>query len=103
MKFKKIIIYVTVCESMNIAGSYNAAFLTIRIFHSLISLWAAIHQDEDDIFDPSSFTVIQNFRGSFQMPNQVFTDELATNSSNKSQTLATELGTKVGPLITYIL
>lgn len=73
------------------------------IFHSLISLWAAIHQDEDDIFDPSSFTVIQNFRGSFQMPNQVFTEELATSSSNKSQTLATELGTKVGPLITYIL
>ncbi|XP_004560594.3 TPA-induced transmembrane protein homolog [Maylandia zebra] len=70
----------------------------IAVIFTSLAICAAIHQDEDDIFDPSSFTVIQNFRGSFQMPNQVFTDELATNSSNKSQTLATELGTKLSDL-----
>ncbi|XP_063350297.1 TPA-induced transmembrane protein [Pelmatolapia mariae] len=70
----------------------------IAVIFTSLAICAAIHQDEDDIFDPSSFTVIQNFRGSFQMPNQVFTEELSTNSSNKSQTLAKELGTKLSDL-----
>lgn len=70
----------------------------IAVIFISLAICAAIHQDEDDIFDRSSFTVIQNFRGSFQMPNQVFTEELNANSSDKSQTLATELETKLSDL-----
>ncbi|XP_069017380.1 TPA-induced transmembrane protein isoform X1 [Embiotoca jacksoni] len=52
---------------------------------------SAIHEDVDEKFDPSLFKVPQYFKGSFQMPNLVFTEELFTLSSNESQALAAHL------------
>ncbi|XP_058488932.1 TPA-induced transmembrane protein-like [Solea solea] len=66
----------------------------------LISLaaCAALHEDVDDMFDPSLFIVPLNFNGSFQLPNQVFTEELFIFSSNESQTLSVDLQEKLSDL-----
>lgn len=65
----------------------------------MIPLWAAIHKDEDDIFDPSSFNFPHYFNGSFTMPNRLFTGEFSTVSSSEGRALAAELETKVGPIL----
>ncbi|XP_063763236.1 TPA-induced transmembrane protein homolog isoform X2 [Eleginops maclovinus] len=61
-------------------------------------LCSVIHEDKDDIFDPSSFNVPQYFNGSFQLPNLVFKEELFNMSSIESQTLAGELQEKLADL-----
>lgn len=70
----------------------------IAIIFISLAICAAIHVDEDDIFDPSSFTFPRYFNGSFKMPNQLFTVDLATISSSKGQALAAELETKLTDL-----
>lgn len=66
----------------------------------LLSLWicAVIHEDVDDKFDPSLFQVPLQFNGSFQLPNQAFTEELFTLSTNESVALTTDLEDKLADL-----
>ncbi|XP_034062894.1 TPA-induced transmembrane protein homolog isoform X2 [Gymnodraco acuticeps] len=72
-------------------------FIFAVIIMSML-LCSVIHEDKDEIFDPSTFQVPQCFNGSFQLPNLVFTEELFTMSSNESQTLAGELREKLADL-----
>lgn len=66
----------------------------------LISLrvCAAIHEDVDEKFDPLLFIIPLNFNGSFQLPNQVFTEDLFMFSSNESQSLSADLQEKLSDL-----
>ncbi|CAN9510931.1 unnamed protein product [Ophioblennius macclurei] len=70
----------------------------IAVILSSMALCAATHEDEDEMFDRSSFKVLRYFNGSFQMPNMVFTEELFDFSSNESQTLAADLQDKLSDL-----
>lgn len=61
----------------------------------MLLLWTAIHEDEEEKFDPSLFKLPLYHNGRFELPNQVFTDDLFNMSSNKSQFLAARLQEKV--------
>lgn len=63
-----------------------------------LAVCSAIHEDVDDKFDPSLFKVPHYFNGSFQLPNQVFQEELLNLHSNISQTLAADLQNKMADL-----
>lgn len=63
-----------------------------------LAVCSAIYEDTDENFDPSLFKVPHYFNGSFQMPNQVFTEELSHLSSNESQALAADLQNKLADL-----
>ncbi|XP_008307302.1 TPA-induced transmembrane protein homolog [Cynoglossus semilaevis] len=74
--------------------------LVIIVAIILFSLWicSVIHEDVDEKFDPSLFQVPLHFNGSFQLPNQVFTEELFTLSTNESIVLTTDLEDKLADL-----
>uniref|UniRef100_A0A3Q1GSM3 SEA domain-containing protein n=1 Tax=Acanthochromis polyacanthus TaxID=80966 RepID=A0A3Q1GSM3_9TELE len=63
-----------------------------------LTVCSAIHKDVDDKFDSSLFKVPHYFNGSFQLPNQVFQEELLNLHSNISQTLAADLQNKMADL-----
>lgn len=63
-----------------------------------LAVCSVIHEDADDKFDPSSFTIPRCFNGSFRLPARVFTEELLTISSNESRALAADLRQKVADL-----
>ncbi|XP_023118542.2 TPA-induced transmembrane protein homolog isoform X1 [Amphiprion ocellaris] len=63
-----------------------------------LAVCSAIHEDVDDKFDPSLFKIPHYFNGSFQLPNQVFQEELLNLHSNTSQTLAADLQNKMADL-----
>lgn len=60
-----------------------------------VSLYTALQEDVDERFDSSLFKVPQNFIGSFQLPNLVFTKELFNMSSENSQELVSDIKEKV--------
>lgn len=62
----------------------------VAIIISLL-VCSAIHEDVDEKYDSSLFNFPLYFNGSFQLPNQAFTERLLTLSFNESQTLATDL------------
>ncbi|KAM8769624.1 TPA-induced transmembrane protein homolog isoform 1-T2 [Acanthopagrus schlegelii] len=94
-----------VCESKN-AKCKITVWMIIALIISLIvvviiismAVCSAIHKDPDEDFDPLLFKVPVYFSGSFQLPNLVFTDELLTISSNKSQALAAGFQEKLADL-----
>lgn len=71
--------------------------ITLVIIISL-AVCSAIHEDVDDKFDPSLFKVPHYFNGSFQLPNQVFKEELLNLYSNESQALTADLQEKMADL-----
>lgn len=76
-------------------------FLFVLIAVVIVIVFAvhsAIHEDVDDKFDPSLFKVPHYFNGSFQLPNQVFQEELLNLHSTISQTLAADLQNKMADL-----
>ncbi|XP_070762300.1 TPA-induced transmembrane protein homolog [Enoplosus armatus] len=78
-------------------------FIFLLIFAVIIiSLFvcSAIHEDVDENFDRSLFTVPRYFNGSFELPNLTFTEELLTLSSNESQALTADLQQKMADLYT---
>ncbi|XP_054456480.1 TPA-induced transmembrane protein isoform X1 [Anoplopoma fimbria] len=72
--------------------------LIIAVVFISLAVCAAVHKDVDENFDSSLFKVPRSFNGSFQMPNQVFTEELFSISSNESQELAANLTEKLADL-----
>ncbi|KAG7479901.1 hypothetical protein JOB18_038393 [Solea senegalensis] len=74
------------------------AVVIVAVVLISLAVCAALHEDVDDMFDPSLFIVPLNFNGSFQLPNQVFTEELFIFSSNESQTLSADLQEKLSDL-----
>ncbi|XP_039646925.1 TPA-induced transmembrane protein homolog isoform X2 [Perca fluviatilis] len=72
--------------------------LIVAVIMISLVLCSVIHEDEDENFDRSLFTVPRSFNGSFQLPNLVFTEELSTRSSSESQTLAAHLQEKLAGL-----
>lgn len=62
--------------------------LIVAVILLSLGLCAAFPKDTDEDFDPSLFVVPLHFKGSFQLPNLVFTEKLLTASSNESQALA---------------
>ncbi|XP_034405135.1 TPA-induced transmembrane protein [Cyclopterus lumpus] len=72
-------------------------FICAVIVISLV-VCSAIHEDVDENFDSSLFTVPRSFNGSFRLPNQTFTEELFTLSSNESQVLTAGLQEKLSDL-----
>ncbi|XP_020490509.2 TPA-induced transmembrane protein homolog [Labrus bergylta] len=76
-------------------------FIFLLIFAVIISsllICSVIHEDVDEKFDPTLFKSPLYFNGSFQLPNQVFKEELFTMSFNESQTLAADLQQKLADL-----
>ncbi|XP_008288577.1 TPA-induced transmembrane protein homolog isoform X2 [Stegastes partitus] len=63
-----------------------------------MAVCSAVHEDEDDQFDSSLFKVPHYFNGSFQLPNQLFKEELLNLHSSESQELAAELQIKMADL-----
>lgn len=74
--------------------------LILAVILISMAVCSVIHEDKDDNFDRSMFKVPQHFHGSFQLPNQVFTEELLIRSSNESQALAADLQEKLADLYT---
>uniref|UniRef100_A0A4W6C9P0 SEA domain-containing protein n=2 Tax=Lates calcarifer TaxID=8187 RepID=A0A4W6C9P0_LATCA len=74
--------------------------LMVAVIIISLLVCSAVHEDEDEKFDPSLFTVPRYFNGNFQLPNMVFTEELFTLSSNNSQALIAELQEKLADLYT---
>ncbi|TNN01156.1 hypothetical protein fugu_010538 [Takifugu bimaculatus] len=74
--------------------------LIIAVILVALAVCAAIHEDEDEKFDPSLFKLPLYHNGRFELPNQVFTDDLFNMSSNKSQFLAASLQEKVAGVYT---
>ncbi|XP_060903018.1 TPA-induced transmembrane protein homolog [Labrus mixtus] len=72
--------------------------LILAVIISSLLLCSVIHEDVDEKFDPSLFKFPLYFNGSFQLPNQVFKEELFTLSFNESQTLAADLQQKLADL-----
>ncbi|XP_062329675.1 TPA-induced transmembrane protein [Osmerus eperlanus] len=73
-------------------------FIIILIFVLILVSWAlctVIHEDVDEKYDLASFTVPQYFNGSFQLPNMIFSAELLSSQSNKTQPLSIELQKKL--------
>ncbi|XP_067102506.1 TPA-induced transmembrane protein homolog [Osmerus mordax] len=73
-------------------------FIIILIFVLILVSWAlctVIHEDVDEKYDLASFTVPQYFNGSFQLPNTIFSAELLSSQSNKTQPLSIELQKKL--------
>ncbi|XP_056297278.1 TPA-induced transmembrane protein-like isoform X2 [Pseudoliparis swirei] len=74
-------------------------FICAVIVISLV-VCSAFHEDVDDNFDSSLFKVPRSFNGSFRLPNQTFTEELFSLSSNESQALTAGLQDKLADLYT---
>ncbi|CAF90245.1 unnamed protein product [Tetraodon nigroviridis] len=77
-------------------------FIIVIIAVILISLavCAALHEDEDEKFDPSLFKVPLYHNGTFRLPNQDFTKDLINMSSTQSQVLAASLQEKIAGFYT---
>lgn len=66
-----------------------------------LAVCSAIHEDVDDKYDSSLFKVPHYFNGSFQLPNQVFKEELLDLYSNESQALTADLQQKMTDLYRF--
>lgn len=60
-----------------------------------LALCTVLYEDVDEKFDSSLFDVPRYFNGTFRLPNQNFTEEFLSLSSNKSQEVAAELQEKL--------
>lgn len=69
--------------------------LLVDCLSFILLLSTAIHEDEDEKFDSSLFKLPLYHKGSFELPNQVFTEDLVNMSSNRSQFIAANLQDKV--------
>ncbi|XP_030007185.1 TPA-induced transmembrane protein [Sphaeramia orbicularis] len=63
-----------------------------------MTLCTVLYEDVDEKFDSSLFDVPLYFNGSFRLPNQDFTEDFLSLSSNKSQEVAAELQQKLADL-----
>ncbi|XP_076002082.1 TPA-induced transmembrane protein homolog [Genypterus blacodes] len=61
-------------------------------------LSTVIYDDKDEKFDAAMFQVPLFANGTFQLTNQIFTEELLSPSSNQSRALASELQEKLADL-----
>lgn len=72
--------------------------LIVGVIILSLFLCTVIYEDPDENFNPSSFKVPLHLNGSFTLPNMVFTDELLTLSSSKSEDRARQLEEKLTDL-----
>ncbi|KAJ8280664.1 hypothetical protein GJAV_G00057500 [Gymnothorax javanicus] len=65
--------------------------IIIIIIMVALALWSVSYVDEDDEFDRGSFVVPLFYSGSLTLPNQPFTQDLLSPTSNRSRALSSKI------------